>query len=140
MNIDRGLNTEQKRAVYHYKGPVLVLAGPGSGKTRVITRRVAYLIRHHNIPPENVLAVTFTNKAAGEMKDRLHSDALLGETIGVEVWIHTFHAACVRILREHGEKIGLVPRFGIVDQISTPVSGSEPFRITSDNRRKLVQS
>ncbi|MFC1713134.1 UvrD-helicase domain-containing protein [Candidatus Poribacteria bacterium] len=116
MNIDRGLNTEQKRAVYHYKGPVLVLAGPGSGKTRVITRRVAYLIRHHNIPPESVLAVTFTNKAAGEMKDRLHSDALLGETIGVEVWIHTFHAACVRILREHGEKIGLSPRFGIVDQ------------------------
>ena len=116
MNIDRGLTPEQKKAVYHYKGPVLVLAGPGSGKTRVITRRVAYLIRHHNIPPESILAVTFTNKAAGEMKDRLHSDALLGETIGVEVWIHTFHAACVRVLREYGEKIGLKPRFGIIDQ------------------------
>lgn len=115
MNIDRGLSPEQKKAVYHYKGPVLVLAGPGSGKTRVITRRVAYLIRHHDIPPDNVLAVTFTNKAADEMKDRLHSDDLLGETIGVEVWIHTFHAACARILREHGEKVGLKPRFGIVD-------------------------
>jgi len=116
MNIERELKGEQKRAVYHYKGPALVLAGPGSGKTRVITYRVAYLIRHHDIPPENILAVTFTNKAAGEMKDRLHSDALLGETIGMEVWIHTFHAACVRILREYGEKIGLPPRFGIVDE------------------------
>lgn len=116
MNIERELNEQQKNAVYHYKGPVLVLAGPGSGKTRVITYRVAYLIRNHDIPPESILAVTFTNKAAGEMQDRLHSDNLLGETIGVEVWIHTFHGACVRILREHGEKIGLKPRFGIVDE------------------------
>ena len=116
MNIERELNDPQQKAVYHYKGPALVLAGPGSGKTRVITYRVAYLVRHHDIPPDNILAVTFTNKAAGEMKDRLHSDALLGETIGMEVWIHTFHAACVRILREYGEKIGLNPRFGIVDE------------------------
>ena len=116
MNISRGLNKQQTEAVYHYKGPVLVMAGPGSGKTRVITYRVAYLIRHHDVPPESVLAVTFTNKAADEMRDRLHNDDLLGETVGVEVWIHTFHAACVRILREYGEAAGLNPNFAIVDQ------------------------
>jgi DNA polymerase III epsilon subunit family exonuclease len=116
MNIARELTKQQAEAVYHYKGPVLVLAGPGSGKTRVITYRVAYLIRHHNVPPESILAVTFTNKAAQEMMNRLHNDDLLGETIGVEVWIHTFHAACVRILREYGDKIGLNPNFAIIDQ------------------------
>ncbi len=116
MNIERHLNSQQLEAVYHYKGPALVLAGPGSGKTRVITYRAAYLIRHHNVPPAGILAVTFTNKAADEMRDRLHDDDLLGETTGMEVWIHTFHAACARILREYGEKIGLNPHFGIVDQ------------------------
>jgi len=116
MNIARELSKQQTQAVYHYKGPALVLAGPGSGKTRVITYRVAYLIRHHNVPPEGILAVTFTNKAAQEMEDRLHDDRLLGERIGVDVWIHTFHAACVRILREYGEKIDLNPSFAIVDQ------------------------
>jgi DNA polymerase III epsilon subunit family exonuclease len=116
MNIERDLNEQQRKAVYHYKGPALVLAGPGSGKTRVITYRVAYLIRHHNIPPESILAVTFTNKASKEMENRLRDDALLGETIGFEVWIHTFHSACVRILREHGDKIGLNTNFSIIDQ------------------------
>jgi len=116
MNIARDLNKAQAEAVYHYKGPLLVLAGPGSGKTRVITYRAAYLIREHQISPESILAVTFTNKAAQEMLNRLHSDALLGETVGMEVWIHTFHAACVRILRQYGERIGLNPRFAVIDE------------------------
>ena len=116
MNISRDLNKQQREAVYHYKGPALVLAGPGSGKTRVITYRVAYLIRQHNVPPESILAVTFTNKAAQEMVNRLHNDDLLGETVGVEVWIHTFHAACVRILRQYAEKIDLNPNFAVIDQ------------------------
>lgn len=118
MNIARELNKQQKEAVYHYKGSVLVLAGPGSGKTRVITYRVAYLIRNHNVSPENILAVTFTNKAAEEMKSRLYSNRLLGETAGMDVWINTFHAACVRILREYGEKIGINPNFAVIDQDS----------------------
>ena len=116
MNIERELNKQQAEAVYHYKGPLLVLAGPGSGKTRVITYRVAYLVRNHQIPPDSILAVTFTNKAAQEMMSRLHNDSLLGKTSGAEVWIHTFHAACVRILRQYGEKIGLNPNFAVIDQ------------------------
>lgn len=118
MNISRDLSKQQTNAVYHYKGPLLVLAGPGSGKTRVITYRAAYLIRNHDIPPESILAVTFTNKAAQEMISRLHDPDLLGETIGMEVWIHTFHATCVRILRKYGDKINLNPRFAVLDQDS----------------------
>jgi len=118
MNISRELSKRQADAVYHYKGPLLVLAGPGSGKTRVITYRVAYLVQNHNIPPESILAVTFTNKASQEMINRLHDDDLLGETIGMEVWIHTFHATCVRILRKYGDKIKLNTRFAVLDQDS----------------------
>lgn len=116
MNISRDLNRAQAIAVYHYKGPLLVLAGPGSGKTRVITFRVAYLIREHQVPPESILAVTFTNKAAQEMINRLHSDELLGQTIGTEVWIHTFHATCVRILRKYGKQVGMNVSFAIIDE------------------------
>ena len=116
MSLLHGLNKMQDSAVHHYRGPILVLAGPGSGKTRVITYRIAYLIREHHIPPENIMAVTFTNKAAQEMLNRLHNNELLGETVGMEVWIHTFHSACARILRQYGEKIGLNPRFAIIDQ------------------------
>ncbi|MBD3183927.1 AAA family ATPase [Candidatus Poribacteria bacterium] len=93
-----------------------MLAGPGSGKTRVITYRVSYLIRNHGASPDSIMAVTFTNKAAQEMLARLHSDDLLGETIGMEVWIHTFHAACVRILREFCDEIGLSSNFAVIDQ------------------------
>ncbi|MGB9595493.1 MAG: ATP-dependent helicase, partial [Candidatus Poribacteria bacterium] len=118
MNIRRELSRQQSNAVYHYKGPLLVLAGPGSGKTRIITYRVAYLVHNHNIPPESILAVTFTNKAAQEMINRLHDNDLLGETIGADVWIHTFHAVCVRILRKYGDEIGLNTRFAILDQES----------------------
>ncbi|MBM3210887.1 hypothetical protein FJZ33_01620, partial [Candidatus Poribacteria bacterium] len=113
MNIKKDLNKQQTEAVYHYKGPALVLAGPGSGKTRVITYRAAYLVMNHRISPESILAVTFTNKAAEEMKNRLRSDNLLGITTGMDVWIHTFHAFCARILREFGDRIGLNNNFAV---------------------------
>jgi len=115
MNILRGLNEEQTMAVLHHTGPLLVLAGPGTGKTKIITHRIAYLIKRFNVPPERILAVTFTNKAAQEMRSRV---SLLLEA-AVDVWIGTFHATCVRILREHGSEIGLNPHFAIFDQETT---------------------
>ncbi|MFQ6039694.1 MAG: UvrD-helicase domain-containing protein, partial [Candidatus Poribacteria bacterium] len=113
INILRGLNEKQIRAVLHHQGPLLVLAGPGTGKTKVVTHRIAYLVRRYNVPPENIMAVTFTNKAAQEMSERINQ--LLG-TRGLDVWIGTFHAACVRMLREHGSEMGLNRNFAIFDQ------------------------
>lgn len=110
--ILKGLNPEQKEAVEHLNGPLLILAGAGSGKTRVLTRRVAYLIEKHGINPSNILAVTFTNKAASEMKERI--DSLLGGLKG-SIWISTFHSFCVRILRREIEKIGFDDNFVIYD-------------------------
>jgi DNA helicase-2/ATP-dependent DNA helicase PcrA len=107
-----GLNDRQREAVLAVDGPVLILAGPGSGKTRVITHRIAYLIRHYGIPPYQVMAVTFTNKAAREMRDRL--DGLIGREVE-QVTVGTFHATCARILRRDGEAIGLDRRFVIYD-------------------------
>lgn len=111
MDILNDLNERQKEAVCHYQGPLLVLAGPGSGKTRVITHRIAYLIRGHNVDPQRILAVTFTNKAAIEMFERVKS--LLGDT-ALDVWISTFHTACVKILREHSQDAGLDENFAII--------------------------
>lgn len=107
-----GLNEMQRRAVFHTEGPVLILAGAGSGKTRVLTHRIAYLIEEKRIAPWNILAITFTNKAANEMKERV--GALVGA--GAEhIWVSTFHSACVRILRSHIDKIGYQRSFGIYD-------------------------
>ena len=106
------LNPEQRRAVEHVRGPLLVLAGAGSGKTRVLTMRVAHLIREHGVPPERILAVTFTNKAAGEMRERIQT--LLGhEPSGA--WIGTFHSIGARILRRHAEHFGRSPNYTIFD-------------------------
>jgi DNA helicase-2/ATP-dependent DNA helicase PcrA len=107
------LNPQQRQAVEALGGPVLVLAGPGSGKTRVLTYRVAYLVRVCGIPPQRILAVTFTNKAAREMRDRLV--ALLGEDQVNRLTVGTFHAICARILRREAQKIGLDPQFLIYD-------------------------
>ena len=107
------LNPEQLEAVLHKDGPLLVFAGAGSGKTRVITYRVANLIYTHDVPPSQILAVTFTNKAADEMKERLRQ--LLGMDIR-GLWIGTFHAICARILRESGRAIDIPPNFLVYDE------------------------
>jgi DNA helicase-2/ATP-dependent DNA helicase PcrA len=108
-----GLNAAQQQAVTATEGPVLVLAGPGSGKTRVLTYRVAYLIQERGVGPWQVMAVTFTNKAANEMKERLA--VLLGDTDLRRLTIGTFHAICVRILRREADTIGLDSNFVIYD-------------------------
>ena len=93
----QGLNPQQAAAVVHSGTPLLVVAGAGSGKTRVLTRRIAYLMARRNVGPFEILAITFTNKAAGEMKERVAE--LVGERAKV-MWVSTFHSACVRILRK----------------------------------------
>jgi len=108
------LNPVQRQAVQATKGPVLVLAGAGSGKTRVIAHRIAWLLGVEGINPRHVLAVTFTNKAAGEMRRRVE-DLLLPAGIRPPL-IATFHAACVRILRERARFVGLPPSFVIYDE------------------------
>lgn len=107
------LNEEQKEAVFHTDGPLLILAGAGSGKTRVIAYRIAYLIQRRGVPANSILAVTFTNKAAGEMKQRVES--LIGRSIK-GMWIGTFHAVCARILRIECQKLDFKPNFLIMDE------------------------
>lgn len=112
MNIYEALNPEQMKAVLHDKGPLLILAGAGSGKTRVLTYRIAYLIEHREVNPWNILAITFTNKAASEMRERV--DRIIGS--GSEnIWVSTFHSACVRILRRYIDTIGYGRSFTIYD-------------------------
>lgn len=106
------LNEMQQRAVYQTDGPVLILAGAGSGKTRVLTHRIAYLVEELKVPAYQILAITFTNKAAKEMKER--ALALVGDAVK-EAWIATFHSACIRILKRHAEKIGYRNGFTIYD-------------------------
>ena len=112
MSILKSLNPEQQEAVKHVDGPLLIIAGAGSGKTRVLTHRIAYLIKEHNVPPSSILAVTFTNKAANEMKRRLnHLTGILSR----QLWIGTFHSICGRILRHDIDKIGWRKDFLIFD-------------------------
>jgi len=112
MNYTEGLNDMQKKAVLHENGPALVIAGAGSGKTRVLTRRIAYLIEERNVDPNRVLAITFTNKAAKEMKERIAS--LVDFDINY-MWVGTFHSISVRILRRFIEKLGYQRNFLIFD-------------------------
>lgn len=110
--ILKGLNPQQQEAVETTEGPLLVVAGAGSGKTSVLTRRIAYLVEEKGVAPWNILAITFTNKAATEMKERVQK--LLGPA-GQDVWMSTFHALCVRILRRDADKIGYSRNFSITD-------------------------
>lgn len=123
MSIYDTLNDRQREAVFKTKGPVLILAGAGSGKTRVLTHRISYLIEHEGVKPWNILAITFTNKAAGEMRARLAST--LGEELASSVHASTFHSACVQILRRSIERLGYGSDFAIYD---------------ADDSRKLMKS
>jgi DNA helicase II / ATP-dependent DNA helicase PcrA len=116
-----GLNEPQREAVTYFEGPLLILAGAGSGKTRVLTHRVAYLIQVHGVRPDEVVAITFTNKAAGEMKERI--EGLVGP-IARTMWISTFHSMCARLLRREAERIGYKSTFTIHDE---------------DDRRRLIK-
>ena len=131
-SILEGLNPEQREAVTTTEGPLLVLAGAGSGKTRVLTQRIAYLVGVCGIAPEGILAVTFTNKAAGEMRERV--EKVLGAD-AAGVWLSTFHSVCVRILRRDIGHLGFTRGFAIYDEADSlaadrPVEerGREPGR------------
>lgn len=112
MNILEGLNKNQQEAVQYGDGPLLIFAGAGSGKTRVLTHRIAYLIEERGVDPHQILAVTFTNKAAGEMKERIGK---LVPYRARNIWVGTFHAICSRLLRMEGDKIGIDPDFVVYD-------------------------
>ena len=112
MSIYETLNDMQQKAVYHTEGPLLILAGAGSGKTRVLTHRIAYLIGEKRVNPWNILAITFTNKAAQEMRERV--DQIVGND-GGSVWVSTFHSTCVRILRRYIDRLGYDNNFTIYD-------------------------
>src|SRR5689334_15136549 len=123
------LNPEQREAVLHIGGPLLILAGAGSGKTRVITSRIAYLVGVGHALPHEVLAVTFTNKAAEEMRARV--EALVGSDCG-RMWVSTFHSLCARLLRREAPAIGLSRDFVIYDssdQLSVVTQGLNALRI-----------
>src|SRR5215212_5351335 len=106
------LNPVQREAVTHHDGPLLIVAGAGSGKTRVLTHRIAHLIAEHGVSPFQILAITFTNKAADEMKARV---AKLVGPVAEKMWVSTFHAACVRILRREAPRLGYRSSFTIYD-------------------------
>src|SRR5450432_2344051 len=119
MDFLKGLNAQQREAVSHTEGPLLILAGAGSGKTRVITHRIAHIITSQHVPPSAILAVTFTNKASSEMRERVAS--LLEEAnLDSQPLISTFHSFCVRLLRRDGDALGRIRpgfnrRFSICD-------------------------
>lgn len=126
-NLLKGLNDEQREAVTQTEGPVLILAGAGSGKTRVITYRIAYLMRHVNAAPSSILAITFTNKAANEMRERITS--LVGDRAKF-LWCGTFHSIFARILRRHAELLGYDKNFSIIDS-------DDQLKLVRDSMKEL---
>lgn len=112
-NLLIGMNEQQEAAVKTTEGPLLIMAGAGSGKTRVLTHRIAYLVIEKDVYPSKILAITFTNKAAREMRERI--DGLLGNGTGERMWVSTFHSMCVRILRRDIDRIGFSKNFSILD-------------------------
>ena len=112
MNLLEALNTQQQEAVRTTEGPLLILAGAGSGKTRVLTQRTAWLVEEKGVNPWHIMAITFTNKAAAEMRERI--DRMVG--FGAEsIWVSTFHSTCVRILRRYIDRLGYGTNFTIYD-------------------------
>src|SRR5580704_5388575 len=107
------LSKVQRDAVQHTDGPVLIFAGAGSGKTRVLTHRIAYLLGEKKVFPDRILCVTFTNKAASELRARL--ERMIGDKVARDLWVGTFHSVCVRMLRRDGSKIGIARNFAIMD-------------------------
>ncbi len=138
MNILEGLNEVQRKAVTHGDGPLLILAGAGSGKTKVLTHRIAYLVRERGISPINILAVTFTNKAAEEMKKRLNE--LIGPIQSGLLWVSTFHSACVRFLRANIEALGLkyTRNFTIYDQTDQMLLIKQCIKELDLDEKKIV--
>ena len=136
MNNYDTLNPMQREAVFTTEGPLLVLAGAGSGKTRALTHRVAYLIEEKDVKPWNILAITFTNKAAGEMRDRVNS---LVEYGADSVWVSTFHSLCVRILRRFIENIGYTTDFSIYDSDDTKTLMKQIFKDLEVNTKVLKE-
>ncbi|WP_407692014.1 DNA helicase PcrA [Radiobacillus deserti] len=122
-----GLNEQQRKAVQHTEGPLLIMAGAGSGKTRVLTHRIAYLLGEKEVSPRSILAITFTNKAAREMKDRVYK--LVGPE-GSDIWVSTFHSMCVRILRRDIDRIGINSNFSILD-------GSDQLSVVKQVQKEL---
>ena len=136
MNIHEQLNAPQREAVLYTDGPLLILAGAGSGKTRVLTHRIAYLIEEKGVNPWNILAITFTNKAAGEMRQRV--DDLVG--FGSEsIWVSTFHSACVRILRRYIDRLGYDSRFTIYDTDDQKTLMKEVCRKTDIDTKRFKE-
>src|SRR5215471_13780752 len=143
MDFLKGLNAQQREAVAHTEGPLLILAGAGSGKTRVITHRIAYIITQRRIPPSSVLAVTFTNKAANEMRERVGA-LLEGIPLDSAPNVSTFHSFCVRLLRRDGDPLtrvrpGFTRRFSIYDdedQLSIIKSG---YRTLGIEEKEFMQ-
>lgn len=112
-NLIAGMNPQQAEAVKTTEGPLLIMAGAGSGKTRVLTHRIAYLVVEREVYPSKILAITFTNKAAREMRERI--DGILGTGTTESMWVSTFHSMCVRILRRNIDRIGYSKSFSILD-------------------------
>lgn len=135
MNYMSGLNQMQKEAVQTTEGPLLLLAGAGSGKTRVLTCRIAYLIEENGVSPWNILAITFTNKAAKEMKER--TARLVGEIKAEDMWVSTFHSMCTRILRRDGDRLGYSRYFAIYDTADQKAVIKEVIRQLNINEKNF---
>ena len=136
MAVYDTLTKPQKEALFHTEGPLLILAGAGSGKTRVLTHRIAYLIEEKGVNPWNILAITFTNKAAEEMRQRV--DSLVG--IGAEsIWVSTFHSMCVRILRRYIDRLGYDNRFTIYDTDDQKTLMKEVCRKTDIDTKRFKE-
>jgi DNA helicase II / ATP-dependent DNA helicase PcrA len=135
FSADDGLNPDQLDAVVHMDGPLLIVAGAGSGKTRVLTHRIANLIREHDVSPMQILAITFTNKAAQEMRERVGH--LVGP-VAQKMWVSTFHSACVRILRRDAGRLGYPSSFTIYDQADAERLTSYVIRDLSLDAKKFT--